>query len=212
MNNHITPELLENAMSYEQYLSLLSGLLMEEKTTGENQSEAMLNYARMNDKRMKKWTKIGKLSPETQERLLNITSPMTLLVITEGWCGDAAQNLPFIYKMTQLNPLLEMKLILRDEHPEIIDQFLTNGGRSIPKIIGLHPEDLTVLGDWGPRPTFIQNEFLENKKTQERTSAEFTVYLHLWYAQDKGITLQNEFLAKLELWNKKQQSLPVQAD
>ena len=63
----ITKELLENAMSYEQYLSLLSGLLMEEKTTGENQSEAMLNYARMNDKRMKKWTKIGKLTPETQE-------------------------------------------------------------------------------------------------------------------------------------------------
>lgn len=212
MESSITKDLLENAMSYEQYLNLLNDLLMEGKTTGENQSESMLNYAQMNDKRMKKWMKIGKINPEIQERLRNITTPLTLLAITEGWCGDAAQNLPFIYKMTQLNPFIEMRVILRDEHPEIIDQFLTNGGRSIPKIIGLNPEDLTVLGDWGPRPALIQNEFLENKKTQERTSDEFAVYLHLWYAQDKGITLQNEFLAKLELWNKKEQSLPVQAD
>ncbi|MGW8121312.1 thioredoxin family protein [Roseivirga echinicomitans] len=208
----ITKELLKNAMSFEQYLNLLDGLLKEGKTTGNDQSEYVLNYARMNDKRMKKWMKIGKINPETQEGILKINAPLTLLVIAEGWCGDAAQILPFVYKMTQFNPLLEMKVILRDEHPEVMDQFLTDGGRSIPKIIGLNPEDLTVLGDWGPRPTVIQNEFFENKKTQERSPEEFAEYVHLWYAKNKGVALQNDFLAKLELWNKKQQSLPVQAD
>jgi len=142
--------------------------------------------------------------------LLQISSPTTWLVITEGWCGDAAQNLPFLNKMAELNPNITLKLVLRDEHPELMDEFLTNGGRSIPKVIGLD-ESLNVLGSWGPKPIPMQKEFLENKVSQERTGKEFTEYLHLWYAKDKGLTLQNEILAILDVWKQKQLSLPAQA-
>jgi hypothetical protein len=184
--------------------------MAEGKTTGQNQSEALLNYAQLNEKRMKKWEKIGKVAPEYITQLTEIEQPMIWLIITEGWCGDAAQNLPFIHKMAEINPKIEIKVILRDEHPEVIDEFLTEGGKSIPKVIGLDPESLTVLGDWGPRPAPIQAEFLENRQTQVKSSLEFTEYLHFWYAKDKGITLQSEFLAILEVWKTKQQSLPVQ--
>uniref|UniRef100_UPI004047FBB8 thioredoxin family protein n=1 Tax=Roseivirga sp. TaxID=1964215 RepID=UPI004047FBB8 len=106
-------------------------------------------------------------------------------------CGDAAQNLPFIHKMAEINPKIEIRVILRDEHPEVMNEFLTDGGKSIPKVIGLDPESLTVLGDWGPRPAVIQAEFLENRQTQAKSSSEFTEHLHFWYAKDKGITLQS---------------------
>lgn len=210
MKTVINQTLLEAAMSYEQYLELLQNLLAEGKTTGDDQSESKLNYAMLNDKRMKKWTKIGKIAPDYITQLKEIEQPMIWLIITEGWCGDAAQNLPFINKMAEINPMIEIKVILRDEHPEVMNEFLTQGGKSIPKVIGLDPESLTVLGDWGPRPAPIQAEFLENRQTQVKSSTEFTEHLHFWYAKDKGITLQSEFLAILEVWKTKQQSLQVQ--
>lgn len=210
MSQFINSTLINQAYTYEAYRSFLDGLLTDGRTTGANQSESMINYATLNQKRMRKWDKIGKITPELSEKLLDIKSPMTWLVITEGWCGDAAQNLPFLNKMSEINPNINFKLVLRDENLELMDMFLTNGGRSIPKLIALD-ESLNVLGSWGPRPEPMQKAFIENKVTQERPGAVFTEYMHLWYAKDKGITLQNEFLAILDVWNQKLQSLPVQA-
>lgn len=211
MKQVITPELVNLSMTYEQYRSMIDRLLEENKTTGPNQSDTMVNYGRLNQKRMKKWEKIGKITPELAELLQEFKKPVTWLVLTEGWCGDAAQNLPFIEKMAELNPLISLRLILRDENLEVMDEFLTDGGRSIPKLIALDPETLTVLGTWGPRPEPMQRLVLENKVTKEKNYRELNEEMHLWYARDKGITVQNEFLAILGVWNKKQQSLPVQA-
>lgn len=211
MKKVITQELVNKAMTYEQYRSLIDELLEQGLTTGPKQNEAMLNYGRLNQKRMKKWEKIARITPELRERLLDIKRAVTWLVLTEGWCGDAAQNLPLIHKMAEINPLIKLRLILRDENPEVMDEFLTDGGRSIPKLIVLDPDTLTPLGTWGPRPAPMQELVMNNKVTQEKNYGELNEVMHLWYAKDRGITLQNEILAILGVWNKKQQSLPVQA-
>jgi len=207
----INQSFINEAYTYASYRELLDNLLRQGKTTGTNQSESMVNYATLNERRMKKWDKIGKIIPELMDKLVSIDQKMTWLVVTEGWCGDAAQNLPFLNKMAELNPNIDLRFVLRDENLPLIDAFLTNGGRSIPKLIALDSE-LSVLGTWGPRPEPVQKAFLENKVSQERTGKEFTEYLHLWYAKDKGITLQGEILAILDVWNQKLQLLPVQAD
>lgn len=206
----IPSDLIKNPYDYSSYRQLIDNLLAEEKTTGNNQSEAYINYALMSKKRMMKWEKIGQLNPELVEKVKDINRPMQWLVITEGWCGDAGQVLPFVAKLAEQNPLIDLKFVLRDEHLELMDKFLTNGSRSIPIIIGLS-QNLDVLGQWGPRPMPIQNEFLDNKISGERTGKEFSEYMHLWYAKDKGVTFQIEFLAILEVWIQKLQSLPVQA-
>lgn len=211
MEQVITQELVDSAMTYEQYRSLIDELLEQGLTTGPKQNEAMLNYGKLNQKRMKKWEKIAKITPELQEQLLEINKPVTWLVLTEGWCGDAAQNLPLIKKMADINPLIKLKLILRDENLEVMDQFLTDGGRSIPKLIVLDPGTFTALGTWGPRPEPMQKLVIENKETQAKNYGELNEIMHLWYGRDRGITLQSEILAILGVWNKKQQSLPVQA-
>lgn len=207
----INQSFINEAYTYASYRELLDNLLQQGKTTGTNQSESMVNYATLNERRMKKWDKIGKITPELMDKLMSIDQKMTWLVVTEGWCGDAAQNLPFLKKMAELNPNIDLRFVLRDENLPLIDAFLTNGGRSIPKLIALDSE-LSVLGTWGPRPEPVQKAFLENKVSQERTGKEFTEYLHLWYAKDRGITLQGEILAILDVWNQKLQLLPVQAD
>ncbi len=206
----INQELINQAYDYQSYRTLLDSLLEEGKTTGSNQSESMINYAMLNQKRMRKWDKIGKISPELSGKLSEIQNPVTWLVLTEGWCGDAAQNLPFINKMAEVNPNIKLKFVLRDENLPLMDEFLTEGGRSIPKLIALD-DSFEVLGTWGPRPDPMQKEFVKNKITKERTGKEFNEFLHLWYAKDRGATLQNEFLAILDVWNQKLQSLPVQA-
>lgn len=206
----ISQEILKNTFDYPSYRKLIDELLVEGKTTGLNQSESYISYAMLSQKRMRKWEKIGKVNPELSERVKDIDRPMTWLIITEGWCGDAGQILPFVAKLAGENPLVNMQLVLRDEHPELMNMFLTNGGRSIPIIIGIS-EKMEVLGHWGPRPELIQREFLENKISGERTGKEFSEYMHLWYAKDKGVSFQNEFLAILDVWIQKLQSLPVQA-
>lgn len=206
----ITSELIKKAYDYNSYRQLIDDLLAEGKTTGLNQSESYISYALMSQKRMKKWEKIGVLNPELKERVKDIDKPMTWLVITEGWCGDAGQLLPFVARLAEENPQITLKLVLRDENPDLMNRFLTNSARSIPIIIGLS-QNLDVLGHWGPRPAPIQKEFLENKISGERSASEFSEYMHLWYAKDKGVTFQNEFLAILEVWIQKLQSLPVQA-
>ncbi|MCE7991414.1 MAG: thioredoxin family protein [Roseivirga sp.] len=211
MEQIITQELINKAMTYEQYRSMINELLEKGLTTGPKQNETMLNYGRLNAKRMKKWDKIARITPELHERLLDIKKPVTWLVLTEGWCGDAAQNLPFINKMAEINPLINLKLILRDENLEVMDEYLTDGGRSIPKLIVLDAENLSTLGTWGPRPAPMQKLVMDNKVTKEKNYGELNEVMHLWYAKDRGITLQNEILAILGVWNKKQQSLPVQA-
>lgn len=207
---NISPELLKTTYDYPSYRKLIDKLLEEGRTTGSNQSESYISYAMMSQKRMRKWEKIGKVNPELIERIKDINKPMTWLVITEGWCGDAGQLLPFVAKMFEENPLVNLQLVLRDEHPELMNMFLTNGARSIPIIIGLS-EGMEVLGYWGPRPEPIQREFLDNKISGERNGKEFSEYMHLWYAKDKGVSFQNEFLAILDVWIQKLQSLPVQA-
>lgn len=211
MKRVIDQNLLDSAISYIEYVELNEELLSKNMTTGSNQSESMVNYARMGFKRMKKWDKIGKINPELSEKILDINSPMIWLVITEGWCGDAGQSIPFMNKIAELNSNIELKLVLRDEHPHLIDHFLTNGARSIPILVAVDPSSFKILGTWGPRPEPIQKEFLENKISQKRTGKEFSEYMHLWYARDKGHAMQLEFLSILDTWTQKLQSLPVQA-
>lgn len=198
----IAQEVLQQAMSYEAYMTLLLKLLAEGKTTGTDQSEAMVGYGKMNVQRMKRLNKTIQLQEELKDVLNDISKKMTFLVITEGWCGDAAQNVPVFQKLAENSDNIEVKLILRDEHLEIMDAFLTNGGRSIPKLIAIDAESLKVIGTWGPRPEAAQFMVTEFKKIENGDYSEFVKEVQLWYAKDKTIAMQNELISLLKAWNK----------
>lgn len=194
-NSLISQELLDQAMDYESYTKLLDQLFEEGKTTGNNHSEAMMNYAKLNIQRMKRISKTLSITAQLEDAVRNYTGqPMIWLVLTEGWCGDAAQNLPLIHAIECLSDKINLKLILRDEHLDIMDEFLTNGGRSIPKLIALNEESLQVMWTWGPRPKEAQNMVMEFKKQENGDYQEFVKSMQLWYAKDKTHTLQQEFV------------------
>jgi hypothetical protein len=132
---------LENAISYSEYRTLVHDLLTDGKSTGPVQSEALTNYSLLNDRRMKRLDKTIKISNQTKAVFKSITEKQTWLVLSEGWCGDAAQNLPVIHKLATENKNITLKIILRDEYLAVMDLFLTNGGRSIPKVIVLDAQN-----------------------------------------------------------------------
>ena len=193
MKNNIEKS-LKNTISYKEYTDLVSSLLAEGKATGPNQSEDLTHYSLLNDKRMKRLNKTTKLSEKTLQNLQKIDDPQTWLLITEGWCGDAAQNSPIINKMAETNKKIDLRVALRDENLELMDLFLTNGGRAIPKLIALD-KDNNVLNTWGPRPT-VATKMVEDYKAEHGViDAKFKQDLQVWYNKNKGESLQEDFLA-----------------
>ncbi|HET8861287.1 thioredoxin family protein [Marivirga sp.] len=200
MNNStktLKSEAFANAIDYPTYRSLIKSLLKEQKTTGSNHSEFMVAYTLMNDKRMDRWDKKIVLDAELSEKIKSL-SKMKWLVITEGWCGDAAQNIPFLAKLANENTAIDLRFILRDEHPQVMDQYLTNDARSIPILI-LMDENFNDLATWGPRPEAVQNMVMEAKKNPDLDQNTFIESIHKWYSVDKNKTISQEFY---ELLNK----------
>ena len=197
----ITREILDQAYTYDQYRELIDNLMAEDKTTGENHSEAMLHYTKMNTFRMKRLDKTTELLPELKERLKQVERPMVWLVLTEAWCGDAAQIIPVLKKMADQNEKIELKLILRDQNLDIMDEFLTNGkSRSIPKLVVLDAETLDVLGNWGPRPVEVQEMYEEWRKSDGEDYREISETLQKWYADDKTVSTQKELFPLFDKW------------
>ena len=187
-----------NGMNSEQYLSMMNHLAEAGKSTGTNQSAAYLHYTKLNAQRMKRLMKTAVLSDPLINQLESIVAPQRWIILTESWCGDAANSIPYFIKMSHIQPQIELQLILRDENPQLMDQFLTNGGRSIPKVIAIDQEG-NHLADWGPRPEPAQLIYTEWRNSEIKTPyEEVQISLQKWYNQDKGLTLQAEWSNQLE--------------
>ena len=192
---------LEKSMSYAEYIKLIDDLLLDGKTTGTNQSEAMYNYGKLNRQRMHRLEKTVVLNESLREKVQNNKRKMIWLILTEGWCGDAAQNIPSIEKIAAASAgSVVTRYVLRDENLELMDAYLTHNARSIPKLIALDAETFEEIGTWGPRPLAAMDLFLESRaRGQEKPL--IMENLQRWYIADKNQAIQTEFEKLFEDWN-----------
>lgn len=197
----ISPGVIAGSMDYKSYRAMIDALLGEGKTTGSNHSEAMVEYTKMNVHRMNRLDKQVRLSQSLRERLQAVEDSWIWLVLTEAWCGDAAQNIPVIVRMSEQNDDIDITFILRDEHPEIMDQYLTGGGRSIPKLVCLDAETLEEIGTWGPRPPEAQQKSMKWKNDPEISTKSWAERLHKWYAENRTADIQEEFEELIQEWS-----------
>ncbi|MBC8985521.1 thioredoxin family protein [Pedobacter sp. N36a] len=180
-----------DGISYAAYRELIDQLLLEKKTTGEDDSEAMLHYTKMNVQRMSRVDKTVVLTADLLEALENLKKQYRFLVISEGWCGDAAQIVPVFNKIATAFPeKINLKFVLRDQHLPLIDAHLTNGGRAIPVLLILD-EAGQVVCQWGPRPKVLQS-LLKDWKNASSDMMLIAEQLHGWYAKDKTQSTQEE--------------------
>ncbi|UZO81617.1 thioredoxin family protein [Aquimarina sp. ERC-38] len=190
-------ETINKAYTYQEYRTLTHQLAEEGKTTGPDQSENLVQFSQLNDKRMKRLDKTIKIDSEAAEKLNAVQKKIIWLVITEAWCGDASQSMPVLKKLADTNPNFEMKVILRDENEELMNNFLTNGGKSIPKVIFYEVDTKTVLHDWGPRPTEATNMVKAYKEEHGKLTPEFKQDLQQWYNKNKGKAITEDIVKLL---------------
>lgn len=185
-------EIFEKAMTFDEYLNKIDDLLAQGKTTGQDQSESRVYFGKLNRHRMKRLEKTIKLDDDFVQKIKDLKRPLNWLIITEGWCGDGAQNIPAIEKIAAENPLIKTRYLLRDENLDLMDKFLTNGGRAIPILICLAANTFDILGRWGSRPRAIQEYFLELKNAGIE-KAERDELIQRRYNADKEKAIQADF-------------------
>lgn len=185
---------LLNSVSYPKYRAVVSELLTQGKVTGKEQSEDLIHYTELNEARMNRLDKKMVVTEENIQKLLALKKKYSWLVLSEGWCGDAAQLLPIMNKMAAFSQHVELRIAFRDENEALMNLFLTNGSKSIPKLIVLNKETESVIGSWGPRPngaTQLMKSYKQQYGVIDETAKK---ELQLWYLHDKGVSTQNEIV------------------
>jgi|TARA_B110000908_G_scaffold162867_1_gene208817 hypothetical protein len=175
---------LVNSLSYNEYRALVTNLLGNNESTTKNGSEDLVSYSKLNNSRMKRLDKTTKLDDSVVNKFSSIDKKITWVVLSEGWCGDAAQNLPVINKLAETNSNINLRIVLRDENPELMNEFLTNGNQAIPKLIQLENEKATKT--WGPRPTIATKMVVDYKAKHGQLDADFKKDLQVWYNKNKN--------------------------
>ncbi|NJB83156.1 thioredoxin family protein [Wenyingzhuangia aestuarii] len=182
---------LETSFSYSDYLNKVENLVHLGKSSGNTQSNELSNYTKLNQARLKRLTKTQKVNDEILTTLTKLNTKLTFLVLTESWCGDAAQTVPVIYKVAEQSKNINLKIAYRDENAALMDYFLTNGNQAIPKLIVLDA-NANVLADWGPRPSTATKMVNDYKKEHGGLSAQFKEDLQVWYNKNKGLDTLND--------------------
>jgi hypothetical protein len=190
----VNNDAIAQSYSYLEYRNIIANLLLEGKTSGKIQSEALVHYSQLNVTRMNRLDKTITITEEYINQLHSLKGNYIWLVLAEGWCGDAAQIVPVINKMAMLSEGIELKVLFRDENEELMNRFLTNGTKGIPKLIILDKTTLEVLGDFGPRPQGAAQFMIDYKATNGLIDETAKTELQLWYFHNKGIEIQQEIM------------------
>ncbi|MFA5573509.1 MAG: thioredoxin family protein [Brumimicrobium sp.] len=183
---------MKNIIKWDEYLQLFENILNNPSPNPPYDNPDYFNYLKLNHNRQNRWLKKGELNPQLVDIIKGIKEKQSWYLITEPWCGDAAHSVPFIYLLSQINPNIELKIVLRDTEPFMIENYLTNGGKSIPKLV-IRDENEKDLHVWGPRPDECQTLY-QNLTKNEEDFETIKIALQKWYNEDKGVSIQEEFI------------------
>lgn len=193
----LVSEALKDGISYAEYRILVANHTASFTSTGHTQTEALSKYTELNDRRMRRWDKLFKLTLPQIKSIKKLKLNLNWLVLTESWCGDAAHSMPIMNKIAEQNKNINFSIVLRDDHPQLMDAFLTSGNKSIPKLIAQDAASGMLLYTWGPRPETAAEMVVECKKSYGTLPPEFKEDLQLWYNKDKGLATAHELFALL---------------
>jgi hypothetical protein len=192
----------QNGYTYEEYRKKTQERIENTRPDKLSAKESeRFDFIKLNQHRSSRIDKCYEVADKLVKEINNIDEPELWMVITENWCGDSAQNLPYIAKIAKENKNIDLRIILRDSHPEIMDFYLTNGTRSIPKLVVFDAEGNERFS-WGPRPMEVQKLF-EQWKAEGIVKPELYEKLHLWYSKDKGKSIEKEILHLIQNLNMK---------
>ncbi len=178
--------MIDKGMSYIEYFSSIEDLVSSQTTSGHEVTTERVEYTKLNLHRMKRLN-----DAKFENSSILLTAPISAAIITEAWCGDSAQNIPWLeHFFNNCSPKITSKYFYRDEHPKLMNQFLTNGSRSIPKCIFYNEQSGEVLGTWGPRPEEIKNWLSKLRaENPDMPKHDWEIELHKYYTKNNGAAI-----------------------
>ena len=201
MNNTITQKLLnEKSLSYEDYIKLTEEIVAGKNEDEIYKNEKMLNYTKDNLARMNNITSMLNIDKRLYNELQQMQEKQIWVCITEPWCGDASQIVPALYLIASCSANIEFRILLRDANEEVMNNYLTNGGKSIPKLIILNSDTLEEIDRWGPRPAVVQKIVQEQKDDTIISFGDKVRMIHSWYNENQSKDLQEEFITIVKAW------------
>jgi len=193
----------EKLFTWKEYLEFSKNLFEgQERTTSESETyntQEILEYTKLNLARINRINNQFNFSDSLKSTISEIPTKWRWIMLAESWCGDVAQVGPVIAQIAESSENIEFSVALRDKNLNLMDQFLTNGGRSIPKLICFDASTYQVIGSWGPRPQALQ-VLLNNWSSEPLTLMQKAEKLHKWYADDKTEHTQIELNEVLKQW------------
>ena len=189
----------QKTFTYNQYRDFIQQLVENQYTSGKEKTEERINFTLLNDRRMKRLEKTIIVSDDIQKKISQFKMNVTWLVVVETWCADGAQVLPVLNKMAELNNGIDLKIVLRDDNETLMDQFLTNGARAIPKLIMIDKQTEEVIGTYGPRPSTVTKIVEDFKQLHGKITPEFKEDIQRWYNKDKGQTIMEDLMSLMQL-------------
>lgn len=187
---------VQDGLDNEQYLEIMTRQAEADGTGLDEEAAQKLEFTKLNLHRSGRIQRTYKPSAELAELVGAIKEPQLWVVLTEPWCGDSAQCLPHIAVLAQTNNNITLRLVLRDENLDLMDEFLTNGTRSIPRLVAFDQNGEEIF-QWGPRPAAAQAVF-DEAKAAGLEKPDLLEKLHLFYGRNRGKALEEEFIALLK--------------
>lgn len=193
---HIIEDAIVNGIDYEAYTKLMQ-LYVQNECSSSGDDENLVHYTKLNAARMHRLDKTLKIENTSIADIVSYPKKVIWITITESWCGDAAQVIPVVAKIASYNSNITLKFVLRDQNEALMNQFLTNGAKSIPVVIAVDAASLEVINTFGPRPSILRQMVLDFKAKNGMLTDEFKTDMQRWYTKDKGQTTLKELIAKL---------------
>ena len=136
----------------------------------------------------------ARIPAEAQEAAGSIAGRWHFLALADDWCGDAVHILPFLARLEEAHSQFDLRILPRDENPDLMESHLTNGTRSIPVVMILD-EDFREVAWWGPRPQPLQDLF--HREIKLLPKEERFPKVRAWFARDRGHTTLKEILSRI---------------
>jgi hypothetical protein len=133
---------------------------------------------------------------DVRARVAALPGRWHLLVLSADWCIDATSPIPVLARLADGVPNLDLRVLDRDRHLDLMDEHLTGGtARSIPVVI-LLDDELEERAWWGPRPSVLQAWFkgeaqLLEERERYRQSRQ-------WFIRDRGRSTLDEVVSMVE--------------
>jgi hypothetical protein len=200
MEKVITQAIIDKGMTFDQYMALTKSIIESSSPQGLYAKESTFRYTKSNWERMNKVLNNTVISQRLYNQLSELKEEWIWLVISEPWCGDASWGVPALYLIASSSDKIDFRIILRDEHMDLIEVYQTNGGNSIPKMVCLRKNDLKELGTWGPRPAILHEQVMKWKNEPGADYRESVRQLHAWYESDMSKGIMEELCELVKGW------------